>query len=61
MSKKLTVAEVRKIAMKNYNRGGDIVVECWTDEDITEWIVEYGTRIALKRLFSLYNNREEVI
>lgn len=55
--KKLTVAEVREIASKNYNRGGDVIVECWTDEDIREWIDNGGTRAALKKLFSLYNDR----
>jgi hypothetical protein len=60
--KKLTVAEVREIALKNYNRGGDLIVECWTDDDIREWINGGGTRMALKRMFSLfYNCCEEVI
>ena len=38
MAKKITVEEVRKLAMKNYNRGGDGVIECWEDSDIQEAI-----------------------
>lgn len=38
MVKKITVEEVRKLAMKNYNRGGDCVVEYWEDADIQEAI-----------------------
>jgi hypothetical protein len=34
----LTVEEVRKRAMANYNRGGDVIVECWEDKQIEDWI-----------------------
>ena len=34
----MTIADVRKIAMKNYTRGGDVIVECWTDKDIEDFL-----------------------
>ena len=34
----MTIAEVRKIAMKNYTRGGDVIIECWTDKDIEDFL-----------------------
>lgn len=57
--KKLTVAEVREIALKNYNRGGDAIVECWTDEDIRKWIDNDGTLGELKKLFSTWSDSYE--
>lgn len=35
---RLTVEQVRKLAMKHYEEGGDVIIECWTDEDIAESI-----------------------
>lgn len=54
---KLTVADVRKIALENYNRGGDAIIECWTNDDIQNWIDNGGTRTALKRMFSIFNDQ----
>ena len=36
--KAITVAEVKALAMKHYNEGGDGVVECWEDSEIQEAI-----------------------
>ena len=55
--KKLTIAEVREIALKNYNRGGDVIVECWSDKDIKEWIDHSsGTKTALLRVITTFGN-----
>lgn len=56
MAKKLTIEEVKEIAMKNYEKGGDVIIECWDDEDIADWIKREGTRKALKETFKLYNS-----
>ena len=34
----LTVEEVKTRAMLNYTRGGDVIVECWDDKTIEDWI-----------------------
>lgn len=38
MTKKLTVEEVKKIAYENYEKGGSWIIECWTDQNIQDWI-----------------------
>lgn len=35
---KLTVKMVKERCMRNYNRGGDVIIECWTDQEIQDWI-----------------------
>ena len=40
--KKITVKDVRKLAMKYYNHGGDSVVECWDDQEIQAAIDNEG-------------------
>ena len=35
---KLTVEKVKEIAMQNYNKGGDAIVECYDDTQIEELI-----------------------
>lgn len=53
-SPKLSVEEVRELALEHYNEGGDVVIEAWTDEDIIMWIEEHGTKEELLDLFSKY-------
>jgi len=36
--KMLTVEEVKRLALENYNRGGDVIIECWEDQQIADWI-----------------------
>lgn len=49
-TQKLTVSEVKRIAMNYYNRGGDMIIECWDDKDIRKWIqTSGGTMEALMR------------
>lgn len=54
MDKKLTLQQVKQTAEKNYGKGGDIIVECWTDEDIQNWIKRDGTRKGLENLFECW-------
>jgi len=36
--KKLTIEEIKKIAMQHYNTGGYAIIECWEDKQIQNWI-----------------------
>lgn len=39
MERSLLIAAVREHAQRNYERnGGDILIECWSDEDISKAI-----------------------
>lgn len=55
-TRKLTVAEVKRIAQSYYNVGGDMIIECWDDHDIRNWIATTpGTLEALMREMRLAN------
>lgn len=62
MANKLTIEEVKKVAMKHYNNGGDTIIECWEDREIQEWIdgagVWYkpGSKKELLKMFGLYED-----
>ena len=43
----LQVTEVREHAMAHYESGWDVVVECYTDDDIRE-IIETGEMVAMR-------------
>lgn len=51
---KMTVAEVRALAMEYYQRGGDVVWECWDDLEIQEYINEGHGREDWLILFDFY-------
>lgn len=55
--KKLTIEEVRQLALDNYENGGDVIIEAWTDEDIQQWIDKDGTTEGLLALFNKYNDQ----
>ena len=51
----MTVKEVFDFAMKNYEVGGDVVVECWEDSDIQDAIDDGATTERDWRdIFNLY-------
>lgn len=56
--KKMTVEEVRRYAMRHYNKGGDIIVECWTDKDVQNWIDQGGTKKDLDEMFDCCKEQE---
>jgi len=41
--KKPLIEAVKKHAIDNYNKGWDVVAECWTDEEIEEELGEAKT------------------
>lgn len=49
---RLTIQSVRTYASKKYNKGGDVVIECWSDADIARFIQSGGTLKALDVLFA---------
>lgn len=51
-----TVAEVREYAMSMYEQGGDIIIECWEDEQIEEFIAMCDKKSVRKALDSLFRN-----
>ena len=56
----MTVADVKRIAMENYTRGGDVIVECWTDKDIEEFLKRNKNPIEkLKNIISIHNEEYE--
>lgn len=66
MSEVLTIEQVKTEAMKNYNNGGDVVIECWEDKDIQAWIDGTEHKCSkpnktikdLYKLFALYKDTE---
>lgn len=54
---KLTVKQVKAIAMAHYGHGGDGVIECWDDGMIENWIATSpGTREAFLQEMYLFNS-----
>lgn len=53
--KKLSIEEIKQIALKYYESGGHRIIECYTDEMIEDWIEEEGTDEKLYKLIDLYN------
>ena len=56
LNNKLTIEEVKNLAMDNYENGGDAVYETWDDKDIEEWIEEDGTKKGLLDIFKKYHS-----
>ena len=50
---KLTIDEIKEIAMEHYEDGGDIVIETMTDDDIQKWIESDGTLDGLMKMFRI--------
>ena len=40
--KNLTWKEFYKLALRNYENGGDDVVECWDENTFNEYVAEFG-------------------
>lgn len=40
--KELTWKEFYKLALKNYENGGDGIVECWDESTFNEYVAEFG-------------------
>jgi hypothetical protein len=54
---KMTYLELIGLALKNYHRGGDVIVECWSENDFNDYCAEFGSMTEEKAfaLFRLYH------
>ena len=57
-SKALTYDELLKLALENYNIGGDGVYECWDEEDFNNYVEEFGPITHSKALEIFKTNNE---
>ena len=56
----MTIAEVRKIAMKTHTRGGDVIIECWDDKDIEDFLTRNKNPMkALQSIMDVHNEEYE--
>ncbi len=55
---KLTVEKVKELAMKNYNQGGDAIVECYEDKQIQE-LIDRGIDTE-KKLMEFFKDNYEI-
>ncbi len=60
MAVKLTMAEIKAWARKHYNDGADVIVECWEDKEIEEFIRDDGTLATLKTLCGIWREKESI-
>ena len=51
--------EFMAYAQKNYNKGGDAIVECWEEKQFDEYVAECG-RMTKERADALMGMYEEV-
>lgn len=60
MAKALTYEELIALAEKHYNKGGDVVVECWDRRQFDDYVGEFGpiTRSDALALFRLNKSEE---
>ena len=58
-AKAMTWSEFRALAIKNYNNGGDAVIECWTESDFDEYVQEFGPMTQEKAL-AMFESADEV-
>lgn len=58
--KALTYEEFVALAKENYNKGGDVVVECWERYEFDYYVKEFGpvTKTKALQMFRSYKVRE---
>jgi hypothetical protein len=58
MAKAMTFDELMDYAMRNYDKGGDGVVECWDKTTFDAYVRECGdmTKTKARQLFRLYKD-----
>lgn len=58
--KALTYEEFISLAKENYNKGGDVAVECWERREFDYYVKEFGpvTKTKALQMFRLYKARE---
>jgi hypothetical protein len=58
-----TIEHIRQIALRHYEQGGDIIVECFTDSELEQFVqssIEIGNSPIddLYKLMSIFNDRQ---
>ena len=63
MAKILSYREFQELALKNYNNGGDVIVECWDEQSFQVHRQEFGpmTEEKARALFRLYKSNESEV
>ena len=51
----ITIKDIKEEATRLYNEGGHRVIECWTDEDIQNYIDEGNDLFDLYNLLDMYS------
>ena len=59
MKKALTWKEFYKLALRNYENGGDGIVECWDENTFNEYVNEFGP-ITEKVALDMFDTAEQV-
>lgn len=59
-----TIKDVKDYAMKNYNNGGDVIIECWSDKEIEQFLEECKAenkkpKEVIDTLISIWNEERE--
>ena len=56
----MTYEEFEKFGKDNYNKGGDVIVECWSKSDFEEYVSKFGkiTKAEAKRMIARYYEEE---
>ncbi len=59
MKKSLNWKEFYKLALRNYENGGDGIVECWDENTFNEYVKEFGP-ITEKVALDMFDTADQV-
>lgn len=59
MKKSLNWKEFYKLALRNYENGGDGIVECWDENTFNEYVNEFGP-ITEKVALNMFDTTKEI-
>ena len=59
MVKGLSYEEFQKLALDNYEKGGDTYYECWDNKDFDRYIEEFGP-ISKTKALKMFKNQKAV-
>ena len=59
MKKSLNWKEFYKLALRNYENGGDGIVECWDENTFNKYVNEFGP-ITEKAALGMFDTYEQV-
>jgi hypothetical protein len=56
-----TIQEIKDYAMKHYKHGGDVIIECWSDEEVQQFIDEHKSKCGKVNEHKLKENLNTII